>query len=439
MIYGPGEVPVEVGSDGIARVYRSDDALFNDETMASLNAKPIVIDHPDDDVAPTNWSGLSKGIGLSPRRGEGEDSDCLVVDLLVTDREAIQLLTETPNMEISLGYDADYEQTGPGTAEQSAIIFNHIALVERGRCGPRCAVGDSLTTTKGPNMPAPRVKVTTKTVRTRATVAPSIRKAFKDAENAALEAMGIDPDEPDGDEDQDSPAGDPGNGDTHIHIHQAGDNPPADPAPTQDEPGAGGDMETRMAALEASVAKIVQMLSGQAGGAAPVGDAADPGEVDLDNDDPAPDTKAVTTVDSAALATSYQETLALAEVLVPGFRMPTFDAAKPRRHTVDTMCAMRRKALSLVYATSAGQQLVNSVAGKTKDAALDLDAMDCKMVAPLFKAAAGAQSLLNNRAATGDAGRLPADPAKSKNAGPQTLSELNEFNAKYYAQSGASA
>lgn len=62
-------------------------------------------------------------------------------DLIVKDENAIQLI-EDGLREVSCGYDAEYEQTEPGKAEQVDITGNHVALVPKGRAGNRCAIGD---------------------------------------------------------------------------------------------------------------------------------------------------------------------------------------------------------------------------------------------------------------------------------------------------------
>ena len=40
------------------------------------------------------------------------------------------------------GYNAFYEQTAPGLGRQKDIHCNHVALVDEGRCGKRCAIMD---------------------------------------------------------------------------------------------------------------------------------------------------------------------------------------------------------------------------------------------------------------------------------------------------------
>lgn len=417
MIYGPGETPIKVGGDGVAHIERGPDELLKPETIASFNGKPVVDDHPDDDVTPATWRKLAIGVTLNPRAGtnDGEpDVHTIVADLLITDPKAIQAVKDGKR-EVSCGYDADYEETGPGQGKQTDIIGNHVALVEKGRCGPRCAIGDHHHSAKE------QKHMATKTAggRRRAALSERIRKAFRDAEAAALEEFtdptGADEDQPGMDDDT---TGSGGDGHTHIHIH-AGAAPAAGEAPAKDELPAGGDpaagggeadpTEARFAALEqgheeikATLAAILQKMGGQQ--AAPTGD-----ELPEDDMDGEVDEEAARTNDSAALATGYAKTLELAEILVPGFRMPTFDAKASRKKTVDMMCAARRKALDAVYATAAGKELVDSVAGVNT---LDLAAMDCVGVASLFKSAAGAKRLLNNRGATGDAHKpnLPAAP-----------------------------
>jgi hypothetical protein len=52
----------------------------------------------------------------------------------VTSSEAVAEI-DNGVRQLSLGYDADYDMTGPGRGEQRNIIVNHLALVENGRCG----------------------------------------------------------------------------------------------------------------------------------------------------------------------------------------------------------------------------------------------------------------------------------------------------------------
>lgn len=142
-LYGPGETPVDVGPDGVVYVDRPEEEVFAPEAVASFEGKDVVDDHPDDPrgIVPDNWRNLAVGHGQNVRRGKGADSDYLFADFLIKDPSAIDAVI-AGKREISCGYDSEYEQTGPGRARQYNIRGNHFALVQKGRCGPRCAIRD---------------------------------------------------------------------------------------------------------------------------------------------------------------------------------------------------------------------------------------------------------------------------------------------------------
>jgi uncharacterized protein len=436
MFYGPDETPVEVGADGIARVHRGEDALFAPECMGSFMGAAVVDEHPEDDVTPANWAALSRGFATTDvRRGEGELADCLVADLIVTEAGLIKSILDGKR-EVSCGYEADYETTGTGEGKQTNIIGNHIALVEKGRCGPRCAIGDRAHH-HHQHQPPLKEKETTMATKhivvrdtTKRRAVLDARKKFQDAE-AELEAAEL---EAGGNTTQ------PDDGSTHIHIH-ANTDPMG--AGTKDEPqdGDGEDpTETRFKTIEAGMTKMsdsIAALSEAVGKMAAPAKAADEAQDDDEEDtktadaDPnEPPADKSKTMDSAALEAGYKQVLAQAEILVPGFRMPTFDAKAQRKATVDALCASRRKVLDLAYATGSGKELVDGVAGR--DVGAELAGMSCAAVTTLFNAAAGAKKLLNNRTATGD-GRQSSQLQSKNPTGPRTIAELNELHAKHYA------
>jgi Uncharacterized protein conserved in bacteria len=156
--YLPEEVGIEAAKGGgdVVVVYRLAEDLFAPAAIASFEGKPGTVDHPDEDVTPLNWRDLAIGHAQNIRRGSGANSDLLLADLLITDAEAIRLIREEGLREISCGYDAAYEEISPGVGRQTNIIGNHIALVDAGRCGSRCAIKDrkSTMTTK----PKPKLK-----------------------------------------------------------------------------------------------------------------------------------------------------------------------------------------------------------------------------------------------------------------------------------------
>ena len=153
MHYLPEELPegiVAHATEETVLVYRLPEDVFAPETVASFEGKPVTVGHPEGFVTPDNWKELACGHAQNVRQGEGEASDLLLADLLITDQEAIFLIApkqggkpeDKPLREVSCGYDAEYEEMAPGVGRQFAIVGNHIALVPHGRCGIRCAIQD---------------------------------------------------------------------------------------------------------------------------------------------------------------------------------------------------------------------------------------------------------------------------------------------------------
>jgi hypothetical protein len=140
--YHASEVPDLVADgDGWVAVDRDPDEVFRDISIASFTGKPITDDHPASMVTPDNWEHLSIGNVQNVRRGVNGHHDCLVADLLITTRRGIDLV-RSGKRALSVGYDAAYEGTSPGRAKQKNIVANHVALVDQGRCGPRCSIVD---------------------------------------------------------------------------------------------------------------------------------------------------------------------------------------------------------------------------------------------------------------------------------------------------------
>ncbi len=88
-IYGPGEVEIDPGPDGLIHVERLPEYVFDPESMSSGEGQSFTINHPVDDVCPNNWQNLSHGFMANLRRGEGLQKDELLADVLVTTSEGI--------------------------------------------------------------------------------------------------------------------------------------------------------------------------------------------------------------------------------------------------------------------------------------------------------------------------------------------------------------
>jgi uncharacterized protein len=143
-LYLPSEVKgVTRGGNSYITVERDDADVFNSETMASFEGKPVTLLHPKDFVTAENWKSLAVGTVHNVRRGTGELAGKLVTDLIVADSEAIKKIESRELREVSCGYDTEYVEVTPGRARQTKIRGNHLALVPRGRAGPECAIFDS--------------------------------------------------------------------------------------------------------------------------------------------------------------------------------------------------------------------------------------------------------------------------------------------------------
>ncbi|AEF45924.1 Protein of unknown function DUF2213 [Serratia sp. AS12] len=147
-VYAAADLPnLTPNAAGQIIVTRSPEQVFNPTTLASFEGMSITVLHPEDEdgnirlVNPQNWKDLAHGHLQNVRRGTGDQSDLMLADLIVKDEYAIQLIDDGLR-QVSCGYDAEYEQTAPGKADQVDITGNHVALVPKGRAGNRCAIGD---------------------------------------------------------------------------------------------------------------------------------------------------------------------------------------------------------------------------------------------------------------------------------------------------------
>lgn len=117
--------------------------VFAPAALASFEGKPVTLGHPDvDEVTPDDWRQYAVGHVTNVRRGEGDDADKVIADLVISDAAAIDAIN-CGLREVSCGYDVTVEQVEPGVERQTHIRGNHVALVDAGRAGPECAIRDS--------------------------------------------------------------------------------------------------------------------------------------------------------------------------------------------------------------------------------------------------------------------------------------------------------
>lgn len=159
--YKAAEVPVartgiqdyagrEVGRPDLAvvHVYRPPEEVFSDAYLASMAHVPVTDDHPSDAVTDANWRDLAHGYTGDPIRKD-EEKGLVYVPLVFTDKGLIDKL-EAGKREVSVGYtcelvwgDGVTPEGTPYQATQKNLSVNHVAVVNRGRAGSVCRVGDN--------------------------------------------------------------------------------------------------------------------------------------------------------------------------------------------------------------------------------------------------------------------------------------------------------
>lgn len=181
--YAAHELPgLKPNGSGQIIVERPPEEVFRPEALASFVGKSVTVEHPNSFVDPTTYKEHEVGQIHNVRRGTGIEDDVVLADLLIKDPGAIAHANrDFP--EVSGGYDSDYDQTEPGHAIQRNIIGNHVALVDRGRAGPRCAIRDHQPKSELP-MSGKKVGVVDRLL--------GVLNAVKNKDQAALDAITTD-------------------------------------------------------------------------------------------------------------------------------------------------------------------------------------------------------------------------------------------------------
>lgn len=129
----------------VVKVYRPGDEVFDRASIHSFIGKPITDNHPREAVTSDNWRQHARGTIM----GAVRDGEHISFDLLLTDKAAIAAI-DAGKRELSNGYATELDFT-PGThdgiaydAVQRTIRGNHVAIVDRGRAGPECAIKDGI-------------------------------------------------------------------------------------------------------------------------------------------------------------------------------------------------------------------------------------------------------------------------------------------------------
>lgn len=384
-LYSSEEIPVE-GVGGRVNVHRDQADVFRSETLASFEGKSVTIDHPDDWVGPGNWKELTVGVTQNVRRGDSGQEDLVLADLLITDEAAITRV-RAGLREVSCGYDADYEQTAPGVGYQRNIVGNHVALVERGRAGPRCAIRDN----KEPDM---------------------AKQSFIDR---LLKRIGV--------------------SDADAEEFKKEMSKDAEEDDDKDEKKS-KTSDAAIASLTKTVDKLVKIVDAMAekmeDSEEEVAAAKKKAEVkdeDMDPDDMTAD--AILTAETAGkidigktwtgkMGDSMREIASAAEILSPGFKMPTTDS-------IASLGAGLKLQARILGAEAAQKFVAPLLAGRSLDS---LKAADIRSV---FNGAVAMARHVNNSAGSRTSAAKTTDFGKA----PPSIADINKANADHWAKRGS--
>lgn len=139
---------IEVGKPElpVVRVYRSEAEVRNADSLRSFSHAPVTVDHPSVAVTSENWKDLAVGEVSTAATWDGNR---ISLPLILKDAAAIAAV-HAGKRELSAGYTCDLAfESGvtangqPYDAVQKNIRANHVAIVERGRAGTECRIGDA--------------------------------------------------------------------------------------------------------------------------------------------------------------------------------------------------------------------------------------------------------------------------------------------------------
>lgn len=136
---------------GVVAIYRPEAEVFAADSLKSYVGRPLTDQHPPEPVTAKNWKKYAAGdIGQEIMR----DGEYVSVPITMMDQAAIDSY-KGGRKELSMGYTHNIEfvdGVAPcGTPYQGVsrnLRMNHIALVDKGRAGHECRVGDSANSAK---------------------------------------------------------------------------------------------------------------------------------------------------------------------------------------------------------------------------------------------------------------------------------------------------
>jgi hypothetical protein len=430
MLYSPQEILIASNGtlhlnppDGIVRVTRDSDEVFRKETIESIQGKPIVDGHPDEDVDVDNWKSLAKGIVINPRRGQGADDDLLIADFIVTDSDAIKAILNGTK-EVSCGYTCDYEKISHNAARQRMIRVNHVAFLDAGRCGQRCSIGDKKTVDRPVR----------KTRRTVMKWFDKLKKAVDSGDQSATAAVI---------EEISETATDRPEIHTHVHLRDNEKEKEKEEEKKETHDSTMDAMSKDIKTIRDAVGSMDERLKKVEGKfhdeseeekkkkeeeeKEKEGKKTEDDEIEFEAEAPAGsgDKAWKKTKDSAFMAESWQEMVSMAEIIMPGIQAPTFDAKMDKGKTLDAFCAFRRRVLAKASDTQPDVNVYLDSITRNRT----LDKLSCGEVRTAFNAVASMKRALNNDSLRpGERTQFVGKPVGAINS----IAELNKRNQELY-------
>lgn len=129
----------------VVNVYRPPESVFARDSLETFPNIPLTLDHPEVPVTADNYEEENVGNVFEVAR-EGE---AIRASIQIMSKRAIDAVAKGKR-QLSVGYDAELvweDGVAPdGTsyqAKQTAIVANHLAIVDRARAGPDFRIGDA--------------------------------------------------------------------------------------------------------------------------------------------------------------------------------------------------------------------------------------------------------------------------------------------------------
>lgn len=139
---------------GSVRVYRPEEEVFSNDSLATYAGKPCTDNHPNEAVTSENWKDYSVG---SIHEGVLREGEFVRIPITLMDKSTVDKV-DNGKKEISMGYTMNLDWTPgitpqgePYDAIQRNIRINHLAIVDKGRAGSQCRVGDGDTWATAPS------------------------------------------------------------------------------------------------------------------------------------------------------------------------------------------------------------------------------------------------------------------------------------------------